>query len=112
MEAVSTVFFSTAAMVVDRFMIFSLHLPLMVGLLFILVVDGLVQRDIRKFQGARESTFFFHRIKPLTGKIFTFLFLIYLALPFPGYAEIILFPMMLILSIMAMISIKSYKKYA
>ena len=50
-------------------------------MLFVLIVDGLGQRDIRKFQGARESAFIFHRIKPLTATLFYAAFLAYSSAP-------------------------------
>lgn len=34
-----------------------------IGMIILGLIDGLVQRDIRKFQAARESTLFFHRAK-------------------------------------------------
>lgn len=46
-----------------RIKIFCNALPLMTLIVVIFLVDGLVQRDIRKFQFARESTYLFHRTK-------------------------------------------------
>lgn len=94
-----------------RLFTFMMSLPLLVSAIFIGIVDGLGQRDIRKFEGARESTFFFHRIKPMISKIFYLLFLIYLCLPFSFHPLVILVPMMVLLSLTIMLTLRSYKKY-
>jgi len=75
------------------------------------VIDGLVQRDIRKFKGSRESALFFHRIKPLAIHFLFFTFFIYMVLPLPISPELILIPMAIISGICISLSIKSYKKY-
>ena len=55
------------------------RIPLFSLSLSIGLVDGLVQRDIRKFQGARESTLLFHRIKRCGAAIFFLPLFAYLA---------------------------------
>lgn len=101
----------TIEIIVLRLCIFFMSIPLLLSVLLIALVDGLGQRDIRKFQGARESTFFFHRMKPVSGKIFYLLFLLYLCLPWYLYPPTLLFPMMALLSVTGMQTIKNYKKY-
>jgi hypothetical protein len=68
--------------VVERCQVFAVGS--MVIFLFALLglIDGLVQRDIRKFQNARESTLFFHRSKSFLSSLF-----------FAGYFLFILVPM-------------------
>lgn len=109
---VTAILFGTMEIVVYRLLLFIMNLPLLLCLLFVLFVDGLGQRDIRKFQGSRESTFFFHRIKPMTGKIFFILFLVYMSIPLVISPTLFLVPMSLILSVMTMLTVKNYKKYA
>ncbi len=101
----------TTTVIIIRLFTFIMSLPLLVSVIFIGVVDGLGQRDIRKFEGARESAFFFHRIKPMISKIFYLLFLMYLCLPFSFHSLGILMPMIVLLSLTIMLTLKSYKKY-
>lgn len=58
-----------------------LFLPLLTITILLCVIDGLVVRDIRKFQAAVESTFFHHRIKRAFKSGFIFLLFIYLIFP-------------------------------
>lgn len=106
-----TVLIETAEIVIDRLFIFILSLPLWGSLLFVMTVDGLVQRDIRKFQAARESTFLFHWLKLLTSKLFYSFFLVYMSIPWVIQPQTLLLPMALIVSVLVMLSIKNYKKY-
>lgn len=110
-QDVSRMLLSTLEITLTRLVIFMMSLPFFFTLLFVFIVDGLGQRDIRKFQGSRESTFFFHWIKPVTGKIFFILFFIYMSIPITISPTIIMMPMIVISSLMMMLSIKSYKKY-
>jgi integrating conjugative element membrane protein (TIGR03747 family) len=94
-----------------RLFIFILSFPLWLSVLFVMIVDGLVQRDIRKFQAARESTFLFHRLKLLTENLFYSFFLIYMSMPIAIQPEALLLPTVIIVSVLFKLSIKYYKKY-
>lgn len=111
-SAIPAILFGVIEIVALRLFIFILNIPFLLCLIFLAIVDGLGQRDIRKHQGSRESTFFFHRIKPLNAKLFYLIFLIYMSAPTMIYPPVILIPMTIILSIGTMTSVKSYKKYA
>lgn len=65
----------------SRLVIFLAALPLFLLFMLIFGTDGLVKRDIRKFQGARESTLFFHRTKHLIGFLFYGIYLIFMCMP-------------------------------
>lgn len=108
---IMTILVETTEVVLCRVFTFILSLPLWASILFVMIVDGLVQRDIRKFQAARESTFLFHRLKLLTSKIFYSFFLIYMSMPCATQPQTLLLPMILIVSVLTMLSIKHYKKY-
>ena len=95
----------------NRLILFMLNIPLLLSIVFVMTVDGLVQRDIRKYQGARESAFFFHRIKPLAGKICGLIYLFYMAIPFDFYPNILLLTMVIVCGWFTLLSIKNYKKY-
>jgi energy-coupling factor transporter transmembrane protein EcfT len=80
-------------------------------MLGVLMIDGLALRDKRKFQGARESTFLFHRLKPLAKLSFFSLFIIYMVMPYGISPSVFLIPMVALSSLFTMLSIKSFKKY-
>lgn len=67
--------------IVLRLFSLTLFLPLLAMVSLLCVIDGLVVRDIRKFQAAMESTFFHHRIKRAFKSSLVFLLFIYLAFP-------------------------------
>jgi len=77
----------------------------------IMIIDGLVQRDIRKFKGERESTLYFHKLKPLAPFSFYFIYFIYLCLPYPYSPVVFLLPMVGLTSMFIMLTIKHFKKY-
>lgn len=111
-DTLISILFGAAEIVINRVMIFVMNLPLLLNIMMILIVDGLGQRDIRKFQGARESTFFFHRLKPMIKWIFVISFLMYLCAPCIIHQKVILIPMIVVISIMTRTLIQNYKKYA
>lgn len=96
---------------ITRLFIFILALPLFILMLLVFITDGLVKRDIRKFQGARESTLIFHRIKGLSAFCFFVPFFIYLALPMAISPVFILLPQILLFSSVTALSITYFKKY-
>lgn len=110
-EKVTHLFIGTLEIITTRFVVFAMYLPLVVMILMIFIIDGLVQRDIRKFKVERESALFFHRLKPLSGVMMYLLYFIYLASPWNLTLATLLVPMTLVSGIFAMLSIKHFKKY-
>lgn len=96
---------------VTRLFILVLALPLLSLILFVFVTDGLVKRDIRKFQGARESSFLFHRVKQSLGFCFFSPFFIYLSLPFTINPILFLTLQGLLLGMVVHLSTTYFKKY-
>lgn len=107
----TTIILGSFEIILVRAWVFILMIPSFIVIEFIFVVDGLVQRDIRKFKGARESTFFFHRVKSLVGICLFSIFFIYMVVPYPISPELLLIPMILLSSLFTYLSIKNYKKY-
>ncbi len=105
------IFLNVIEIIFTRICIFVEWIPLMMLMLFVLAIDGLVLRDKRKFQGARESTFVFHRLKPIAKLFFFTLFLIYMASPFSISPLLFLFPMTFVSSLFVSLTIKNFKKY-
>jgi hypothetical protein len=97
--------------IVTRFFIFLLSMPLFVLFMIIFMTDGLVAREIRKFRGARESTFIFHRAKLCMGFSFFVPLFIYLSLPVFISPMLFLITQSLMLSISAHFAVKYFKKY-
>ena len=106
-----TLFFKILEITLARFYLFILSIPFFLLIFGVSVIDGLVQRDKRKFQAARESTFLFHRIKPLAKISFYLIFFIYMTMPIAILPELFLIPMAISSSLFTLLSIKSFKKY-
>lgn len=100
-----------AAVMVMRLWVFITALPLFLLTLSIGLVDGLAQRDIRKFQGARESTLLFHRIKRSGAVIFFLPLLAYFAWLSPISPLWFLMPMAVALGGWLALSLRFFKKY-
>lgn len=87
-------------------------LPVLVLAILIGVVDGLVQRDVRKWSGGRESSFIYHHAKHYSKWFMTAGFSIYLGWPLSGFN-----PTYLLLAFAALtaftlaIACASFKKY-
>jgi integrating conjugative element membrane protein (TIGR03747 family) len=110
-ESIIETFIEIAVIILIRLCLFVAFIPFMFVIIFVLIIDGLAQRDKRKFQGARESTFLFHRLKPLAKLSFFFLFFIYMVFPYMVMPELFLMPMVILSSLFMMLTIKSFKKY-
>jgi len=94
-----------------RVLIFLLAIPLFLLCAMLGVVDGLVQRDIRKFQGARESTLFFHQMKSNLSFWFFIPMFAYFAWPWATMPTWFLIPIAFVMSVFIQASLRSFKKY-
>lgn len=94
-----------------RFSLFLTALPLFILVLWICITDGLVKRDIRKFQGARESTLTFHRAKHWFSFCFFVHIFIYLALPLAITPILFFVIQAILLGMTARLSMTYFKKY-
>ncbi len=97
--------------IVMRLLLFFKNLPLFLSFIILAVMDGLVMRDIRKFQAARESALWFHRVKVTLIYFFYSGFLFYLSVPDEIDLESVLICIMLSVSILIQVLVKGYKKY-
>lgn len=75
-------------------------------------VDGLVRRDLRRWQGGRESSFVYHHAKRYTGWALTGGFGLYLSWPFGGFnpAYMVLVFTVLVAATLST-TVASFKKY-
>jgi integrating conjugative element membrane protein (TIGR03747 family) len=84
-----------------------------VFLLFSLVglVDGLVQRDLRRWGGGRESSYLYHYAK---GSVWVFLiaaWVIYLAMPISINPALVVVPFAILFAFSISITASTFKKY-
>lgn len=101
----------TLAVVLKRFWVFMMALPLFLLSLIVGFVDGLVQRDIRKFKGARESTLLFHKIKRSGTALFFLPLFAYFAWLSPVSPAWFFVPMAVALGFWLTFSVRFFKKY-
>lgn len=96
---------------VVRLIVLFLSVPLLFMAAFIGLVDGLVQRDIRRFGAGRESGYVYHRAKACVMPLLTWPWVIYLALPVSLNAAWILLPGAILLAITLALTASRFKKY-
>ncbi len=105
------IFVSLLEVLLKRILIFLSFIPFIVLIFSLMVTDGLVQRDIRKFKGERESALYFHRVKPLAAFSFYLIYFIYLCFPYPYSPVVFLLTMTALTSVFMMLTVKYFKKY-
>ena len=75
------------------------------------VVDGLVQRDLRRFGGAVESSFLYHHLKKLLTPLIGVPILVYLAAPWPLHPTAVFIPPALAFGGIVQRTVARFKKY-
>jgi len=75
------------------------------------VVDGLVQRDLRRFGGGLESGFLYHHLKKMIRPMVSVPILLYLASPWPVHPTLIFVPPMIAFGYFIQRSVSKFKKY-
>jgi hypothetical protein len=94
----------------DRLALLWFSLPLWIGCVSVLLVDGLGQRELRKCQGARESAFYFHRLTALAGQLLRVGFLVYVSVPIFCRSDHFFLIWVMSVSLCAMHAVTYYKK--
>ncbi|UQI28519.1 TIGR03747 family integrating conjugative element membrane protein [Pseudomonas bijieensis] len=94
-----------------RLLVLCLSAPLFFVAAFIGLIDGLVQRDIRRFGAGRESGYVYHRAKACVMPLLTLPWIIYLALPVSMNAAVILLPCAVLLGGVISLTASRFKKY-
>jgi len=95
----------------SKIRIFLESLPLISLIVGIFLIDGLVQRDIRKFQCARESTYLFHRPKPILSFCFYVPLFVYFVSPTLFDSKILFISIAVAVGLIANIMVRNFKKY-
>jgi integrating conjugative element membrane protein (TIGR03747 family) len=75
------------------------------------ILDGLVQRDLRRFGGAVESSFLYHHLKKLLTPLIGVPILIYLAAPWPLHPTVVFIPPALAFGGIVQRTVARFKKY-
>ncbi|MFJ4443344.1 TIGR03747 family integrating conjugative element membrane protein [Pseudomonas sp. NPDC089422] len=94
-----------------RLLVLCLSLPLFAMAAFIGLVDGLVRRDIRRFEAGCESGFVYHRAKACLMPLAVLPWAAYLTLPVSVTPVLILLPAAVLLTVLVDISASSFKKH-
>lgn len=106
----------TAAMQVTttfalRLSILLLALPVFAVFGTVAMIDGLVQRDVRRWSGGRESSFIYHWAKRSTLPLLVVCGVGYLASPFSVHPSSAVLPIAAAFAITILITASSFKKY-
>jgi integrating conjugative element membrane protein (TIGR03747 family) len=94
-----------------RVIVLTLTLPLFALAAFVAFLDGLVQRDVRRFGAGRESGFVYHRARALILPLALLPWGIYLSFPVSIHPLLILLPSAALLSGTVHITAATFKKY-
>ncbi|WP_422452165.1 TIGR03747 family integrating conjugative element membrane protein [Endozoicomonas sp. ALC066] len=108
-------YFIASVMVVQLFLvrlsIMTLSMPLYLLFVVVGMADGLMQRDLRRWGGGRESAFVYHHAKRWMVPVFLFSWLVYLSIPVAVHPNLILLPFAAMLGGIAYMMTSRFKKY-
>ena len=88
-----------------------LYLPLYGVLGIVGIIDGLVQRKLRRLRALRESALIYHRARDCVVPTFILGFFIYLLLPLGIRPENLLVPFALLFALSISMTVRTFKKY-
>lgn len=94
-----------------RLAILILALPVFALFSLVAIVDGLVQRDLRRWGGGRESSFIYHWAKRSALPLLVGTWVIYLALPFSVHPSYIVLPCATLYALSVAVTAGAFKKY-
>ena len=94
-----------------RLSILILAIPVILLALIAGFTDGLVQRDLRRWGGGRESSFLYHHAKKVILPAIISAWVVYLAMPFSVHPSLIIVPFTLMAGIAMAVTTSTFKKY-
>jgi len=94
-----------------RLAILILALPAFILLSLTGFIDGLVQRDIRRWSAGRESSFVYHWAKKMLYPSLILPWIIYLAIPVSVHPNFVVLPFAFIFAISVTVMASTFKKY-
>ena len=96
---------------VIRLLVILFTSPLFLLAAFAGFTEGLMMRDRRKFGAGRESSFLYHHARRWIGPVMITAWMLYLAVPFSIYPNLILVPAAFLFGLTICITTASFKKY-
>lgn len=94
-----------------RLAILTLAMPVFLLFSLVALVDGLVQRDLRRWGGGRESSFVYHYAKKAALPLVVLTWVTYLALPFSMHPTFIVLPFAILFALAVAVTASTFKKY-
>ena len=94
-----------------RLAILTLAMPIFALFTLVALVDGLVQRDLRRWGGGRESSFVYHYAKNAALPLVVITWVVYLALPFSLHPTFIVLPFAAMFALTVAVTASTFKKY-
>lgn len=94
-----------------RLAILVLATPIFLLLSLVALVDGLVQRDLRRWCGGRETSFVYHHAKRATVPLIILAWVTYLSLPFSLHPTLIVLPFAAAFGLTVAVTSSTFKKY-
>ena len=94
-----------------RLAILTLAMPIFLLFSLVALVDGLVQRDLRRWGGGRESSFVYHYAKKAALPLVVLAWVIYLALPFSLHPAFVVLPFAALFALTVAVTASTFKKY-
>jgi integrating conjugative element membrane protein (TIGR03747 family) len=94
-----------------RLAILTLAMPIFLLFSLVALVDGLVQRDLRRWGGGRESSFVYHYAKKAAFPLVVLTWVIYLALPFSLHPSWVIVPFATLFALTVAVTASTFKKY-
>jgi integrating conjugative element membrane protein (TIGR03747 family) len=99
------------AVILMRLLDVGLFFPLFALFSVMGLLDGLIQRDLRRFHGLRESAFRYHFARRALMPCLKWGLLLYIAFPLEIYPDYFLLPVAVLFSVCVASSAKQFKKY-
>ncbi|MCP4289361.1 MAG: TIGR03747 family integrating conjugative element membrane protein, partial [Gammaproteobacteria bacterium] len=94
-----------------RLAILTLAMPVFLLFSLVALVDGLVQRDLRRWGGGWESSFVYHYANKAALPLVVITWVIYLALPFSLHPTFFVLPFAAMFALSVAMTASTFKKY-
>ena len=102
---------ATTQMLAVRLAVLILATPLFALIAVVGVVDGLVERDVRRWSGGRESSYLFHLAKQFLSPAIALCWLLYLCMPVSLSPGLVVLPFAALFALALRLTVASFKKY-
>ena len=94
-----------------RLAVLTLATPVFVLFGLVALVDGLVQRDLRRWSGGRESSFVYHHVKKVIFPAVILAWVVYLGMPTSMHSNYVILPFAALFALAMAVAAGSFKKY-